>query len=387
MKKILHISNTEILNDSRILKELTAISKLGCAELSAVGLQKTKDVEIRNRRASEEFKYYPILLLARYLHVLPRAFKYPFELVEFTLRALILAAKIRPDIVHCHDTFALPCGWLTKKLFNTKLIYDAHELESNKNGQSIALSRATLWIERFCWHHVDYLISVSDSILNWYRENLGAKPSVLVLNSPQFNTSEKDATAAHSSPGLSVREIFSIDNDSPIFVHVGILGPGRGIDIYLECFARTETNAHLVIVGDGIFRVKIESYSKKYPNIHFLPPVEHSQVVPLLRSATFGLCLVEAVSLSDYYCLPNKLFEYAFSGITVIASNFPDISLLVDSYSLGYCCEPNLEALERTVEMVVNLPPANARKSLIPLSWEAQAERLRHIYIEMGCPQ
>ena len=33
----------------------------------------------------------------------------------------------------------------------------------------------------------------------------------------------------------------------------------------------------------------------------------------LIKEADVGLCLVENVSLSDYYCLPNKLFEYAFA--------------------------------------------------------------------------
>lgn len=386
MKRILHISNTDILGDSRILKELSSISTLRGIELFAIGLHRSKDVGTQPRRVNEIFEYHPIVVLARVFRSLPRACKYSIELIEFTLRALIVAIRLRPDIVHCHDTFALPCAWLSKRIIGSKLIYDAHELESNKNGQSNALSRATLWIEKFCWPEVDYLVSVSNSIISWYRENLGEKPSVLVLNSPQF-ARLSDVMLDSTGNSFSLRSILKIAPDAPIFVHVGILGPGRGIRIYLECFSRNHGGAHLVIVGDGELRSEIEEYAKICPNIHHLPPVEHSQVVPLLRSATFGLCLVEAVSLSDYYCLPNKLFEYAFSGIRVIASSFPDISRLVNDYSLGYCCEPSLDALERKVKELLAKPCAIEPRDLTPLSWEAQAERLLSIYMEVGCTQ
>ena len=40
------------------------------------------------------------------------------------------------------------------------------------------------------------------------------------------------------------------------------------------------------------------------------------------------------VSLSGYYCLPNKLFEYCFC--VPIASDFPDIVDVVSKFKLGY---------------------------------------------------
>ena len=43
---------------------------------------------------------------------------------------------IKFEVIHCHDTLVLPIGYLLKKIKKSKLIYDAHELESNKKGQS-----------------------------------------------------------------------------------------------------------------------------------------------------------------------------------------------------------------------------------------------------------
>ena len=50
---------------------------------------------------------------------------------ELFCRFLIIF-KIKPKIVHCHDTLVLPIGLVVSLIFKSKLIYDAHELESNK---------------------------------------------------------------------------------------------------------------------------------------------------------------------------------------------------------------------------------------------------------------
>ena len=75
--------------------------------------------------------------------------------------------------------------------------------------------------------------------------------------------------------------------------------------------------------------------AKQNNNIFFHPPVEHNKVVRIVRSADYGLCFIEEVSLSDFYCLPNKLFEYAFAGVYALASDFPEISNVVKRFRLG----------------------------------------------------
>ena len=70
-------------------------------------------------------------------------------------------------------------------------------------------------------------------------------------------------------------------------------------------------DCHIVYLGYGSEKTNYLSY-QKYNNIHIHDAAEHQQVVSLAQSADVGLCLIENISLSDYYCLPNKLFEYIF---------------------------------------------------------------------------
>ncbi|MCL1462716.1 hypothetical protein M3J57_29710, partial [Klebsiella pneumoniae] len=81
-------------------------------------------------------------------------------------------------------------------------------------------------------------------------------------------------------------------------------------------------------------------------------------------------------SLSDYYCLPNKLFEYAFSEVYVLASDFPDIKLLVDQYALGKCCALDEELLYKAIKEIEQTEIKKNDINLYPLSWQYQAEEL-----------
>jgi glycosyltransferase involved in cell wall biosynthesis len=287
--------------------------------------------------------------------------------------------RAKPDIVHCHDTFALPSGWLLKRRLDCHLVYDAHELESDKNAQNAILSGATLMIEKFCWKQVDLLISVSDSIINWYMSNFGFKPSVLVLNSPAI-AQHSDARFGAEGRGSYFHEKFGIPPGNLVFAYLGLLSPGRGIEICLNAFAEGPKDAHVVFIGFGRLEQTIIEYSRLYPNIHFHEAVPHDQVVPLVRSADYGLCLVEKASLSDYYCLPNKLFEYCFAGVPVLASGFPEISRLVSQYSLGVCCDPDPDSVRAALGRLTRNGVGRVTSDVTALGWEAQASRLTDAY-------
>lgn len=375
-EKILHISNTDIASDSRILKELKVVTDIANAKVFAFGVPERGST---CATSIDSIAYYQQALLFRRLTLLPRAIRYIFELFEFTIWAIIYARKIRPTVIHCHDTFALPAGYLAKRLFESKIVYDAHELESNKNGQNVILSSGTLWIEKIAWKKIDLFISVSDSIIDWYMNEFGPKNHILVLNSPEISNTPPESFFQSESERYFNKK-YDIPMESRIFVYLGILGPGRGIETILRAFKHPDIQAHVVFIGSGPLVRPILEVSNSCKNIHLHEPVPHDQVVPLVRNADYGLCLIENVSLSDYYCLPNKLFEYAFAGLPVLASKFPEIERIVGSYSLGECCEPNCDSVRHAIAKLGARRPAKVADSLDELSWAAQASRLSLAY-------
>jgi glycosyltransferase involved in cell wall biosynthesis len=374
---ILHITHTDIRSDSRILKELEALTTFENYKILGLGFE--LDEGAATNLDQRKYEVITRKLYTRKLRFLPRFLRYALNFVELSWVLFRLATQFKVAVVHCHDTLVLPAGWLIKKFSRCRLVYDAHELESDKNGQSKLLSQGTLLIEKFCWPQIDLLISVSNLILQWYQLNLGEKPKVLCLNSPVINENINSSIDDGISNSDYFHTLYDIKSESLVFIYLGILGAGRGIQIYLDAFSKAD-EAHIVFIGYGMFESKIREYSKIYKNIHFHKAINHDQVVKLVSSADYGLCLIENISLSDYYCLPNKLFEYCFAGLPVIGSDFPEISNVVELHNLGECCTPNLESFCDMLRLIIKTRPKYVATDIASLRWDTQARRLTEFY-------
>jgi hypothetical protein len=103
-------------------------------------------------------------------------------------------------------------------------------------------------------------------------------------------------------------------------------------------------------------------------------------VVSVVQSADVGICLIENVSLSDYFSLPNKLFEYAFSGVLVLASKFPDIEQVVSRYRLGVCADLEIESIVEAMARLKVQAGGDVKVDLSDISWVAQSARLSESY-------
>lgn len=381
--RVLHLTHTDIRVDSRILKELHALSEAGTHDLYAIGIA---ELGAQGGAATlHATRIWSIRLFFRSVRWLPSLLRHALIYLETWARVLVRGITVRPRLVHCHDTPLLPMAIFIAWLCRSKVIYDAHELESDKNGQSRWMSRATLAVEKLCWRGVDGFVTVSESILRWYGDRFPARASALVFNAPVFNPGLGSADVP-GAKGRYFHQTYGIPEERMVFVYLGLLVPGRGVEKLLKVFASDDVSAHVVFIGRGHLMEMILRCAQDNPRVHLHDPVPHDQVVPLVRNADCGFCLVERVSLSDYYALPNKLFEYAFAGVPVLASDFPDMRDLVERFGLGICTADDEVSIVRAVVRMQGHGRQRVTADLAPLGWAAQAERLRMLYTRLLQP-
>lgn len=365
IRKVIHLTHADATGDSRIEKAHSLAIEMGLSSRVIGVRQAGQSSEIGQDRL-------PLRVWAIFLRLPPL-----MVFIEVNIRIFIAGIINRPDLIHCNDWYVLPSAVGIKSVTNARLLYDAHELESEVNMIKPKASKLVLGVEKFAWQHVDFFLTVSSSIQSWYLNTLGPKSSDIVLNSPDF-----PARATSKAKSEYFRNLYAVPAGAPIFLYVGYLESGRGIDVILEAFLKTNSNGVAVFLGEGPYVEKIHKNSQIRSNVFVHPMVEHSKVVSLATSADFGLCLIENVSLSDYYCLPNKLFEYAFANLPVLASDFPDLSRLVAEFGLGVCIEPSVESLESFLLEAGQRSSVTSQrtKSLEELSWQSQRLKLQHAY-------
>ena len=387
MQKILSLTHTNPLIDSRILKALAVIESLEIP-FCVIGINRGKGlVPMRNNFIAIDVITKERIQLLQNKLLKAKSLQRILRLViflEIFLKLFIKGVLFKPTVIHVNDCYTLPVAALIRFFTRSRILYDAHELESETNGISANMRRVVNFIERSCWNSVDVLVTVSPSIQNWYARKLTAKPSSIVFNSPHF--SSKNTTPQYEN---YFREKYSLPTESRIFLYLGNLERGRGINTILETFSNTPRSQVIVFMGAGSLENQISDYSKSNPNIIMHAPMSHDLVVNVARSADFGICLIEDNSLSDRFCLPNKLFEYIFSGLPVIASDLPDMRSLIQEYKVGICVENSAQSL---LKVVLDVRKdqfdvlAFQHDKLRELSWEFQARKLKSRYMELLAP-
>jgi len=371
MKKIVSIVLNNFKNDSRVLKTNISLQNTGYrVQVVALWENDIDEFEIiqnipvhRVKLKSKNWSKNKLVQLIKY-----------FELIY-----KIVKIYKNSDIFHCNDLNTLPIAFIIKQFFNknVKVVYDAHEYETEINGLSGVQKKATKLLEKFLIKYADRVICVSEAIANEYVKLYNIKKPDLVLNTPLYQVVEKKDI---------FRETFKIAKEKTVFLYQGGLSSGRGIEILLETFKTIENkNAVIVFMGYGPLESLVQNATKEYENIYFHKAVSPEVLLNYTSSADFGILFYENNCLNHYYCSPNKMFEYIMAGIPVIASNLYEMKRLVENNKIGVVAQQNTpEGLQVAIEEAIKLNQEELQENLKKVkevyNWEEQEKVLLNLY-------
>ena len=116
---------------SRILREkCLAQKKVGKCKTYGLGFERDNSYFTN---FNTKFEIITKKMFCLKLKFLPSTISYLLEVLELSLYAVYFIIKIKPNIIHCHDVNPLPVVSFLSLFINFKIIYDAHELRSNRN--------------------------------------------------------------------------------------------------------------------------------------------------------------------------------------------------------------------------------------------------------------
>jgi glycosyltransferase involved in cell wall biosynthesis len=368
----LHIYLSNFTSETRIFKETTSISKFKLADrIIMIGVMTDNLLEFQKLDEVREIHRIRLFMARFKKNKLVDVFKF----IEFSIIVILKYRKLKPTYVNLHSFAVLPLSFFFKNKRN-KVIYDTHELETEKARLGPRLKVISKKIERFLIRYVDTIVVVSGSIGDWYR-NAYQKPVFLIRNIP-------NSFSIVNQRDTILRDFLNISESDILFIYQGLIAHERGIHLLLEAFKELPSNKHIVFMGFGELADIVKETSNSYKNIHFHEPVAYKDISRYSSGADVGFSIVSNSCLNHYYMLPNKLFEYIFAGIPVIVSDFPDMKNIVGPNNLGWIANPNVNSLAELINGMTIEDVKRKQETVIQnrsrFSWENEELCIPHIF-------
>ncbi len=304
-----------------------------------------------------------------------------FFYAKFAVTLILKLIFNKYDLYIASDIYNLPFLSFFAKFRSKPLYYDSRELfrylaglKEKQKVQSILAAIENSYI-RDC----DKIIVTGMMDAEVLMEDYGipAERFILLRNLPHRVTSIE---------WKNLRNKFGFRPDSIILIYQGVVLKGRGLLVLIESLKHIHT-ACLVILGDGDFRVELEKLVEKEnlkDRVVFTGTIPQDEILSYTAGADIGCTLIENISKSYYYALPNKMFEYIAAGIPVLASNLPQMMQVIDKYKVGKYTDPEypgsvVAAIRELSDPVTRADIAeSARKAHEELNWESEFEAVKH---------
>jgi glycosyltransferase involved in cell wall biosynthesis len=370
----IHLYPSQFQNESRILREARTLSRLGLFDridllgTGGAGLPIEEDLggNVRIRRVGIRHNEGALVGKALAAAAWSRAIY-----GDYSRKALAC--------VNCHSLTTLLLGVSLKRATGARLIYDAHELETETSGLGGIRKIGAKILERALIGRADYSIFVGKAIDDWYRTRYGLTRSAVIYNAPAF---------ADIAPTDRFRESFGIARSVPVFLYQGVISEARGVPKLIEAFAALAGRAALVIMGYGDLAGWVKEQAARHPNVFYHPAVPPDELLEYTAAADYGLSVIEATSLSYEYCMPNKLFEYVMARKPVLVSPTREQREFVERYGVGEVTRDTSptairEGVERLLAHHSSVFAMALDKARHEFAWERQEMTLSRIYVEI----
>jgi glycosyltransferase involved in cell wall biosynthesis len=281
--------------------------------------------------------------------------------------------------VNAHSLAVLPLGVWIKLRHRARLVYDTHELETETASSRGPRRKVGKLVEHLCLPFVDEISVVNEAIATWYRAAYHL-PRVHVVRNLPYRQSDVLPAVSRSM----IRQRLEIPDDHLIFLYQGLIAEGRGIDQLIAAFAGQAEDRHLLFMGYGARTLDVVAAARRFPNVHYLAAVDPDALPAYTAAADVGLAIIENVSLSYYFCLPNKLFEYLAAGLPVIASDLPCMRELIEMEDCGWLVPVDVIPLAELVRRITADDIHRLRPRAIAVqhryAWQSEESAVLEIY-------
>jgi glycosyltransferase involved in cell wall biosynthesis len=285
-------------------------------------------------------------------------------------------------VVVAHDLPMLAVGRRLAAEYDAALVYDSHELYCE---QEFSGSEKRRWaaIEKRDIGACGLVITVNPSIAGELQRRYALARVEVIYNAERVGTVPARSYYLHDRMGL--------ERSDPILLYQGGFSAGRHLLTLIRAMALTRRiDVRLVLMGEGQLRAAMVSLIKRLrlqDRVFLHPLVEQQALLSITGSADAGIIPYQPHCLNNYYCTPNKLFEFVAAGIPILASDLPELNRLIAGSDIGRVEDlTSAGQMAASIDRFFELPSTlqrwrnNLQTVRQHLSWQTESTRLVSLY-------
>lgn len=239
-----------------------------------------------------------------------------------------------PRVFVANDLPMLPVAKLLAENCGARLVYDSHELYSEQEF-SDREKRRWAEIEAKYIGACDVVITVNQSIASELKHRYGIADVKVIYNAERTSQTPASSRCFH--------EIFGLSDDTKILLLQGGLSAGRNLEVLVDAIRYVQNpSVVLVVLGDGLLLHSLRKLVQQrglVERVFFHAAVPQSALAKLTAAADAGVIPYQATCLNNYYCTPNKLFEFIAAGLPILATDLPELRKLINDRNIGLVCD------------------------------------------------
>ena len=145
---------------------------------------------------------------------------------------------------------------------------------------------------------------------------------------------------------------YEVDNKRPVVLYVGRVDPEKKVGLVVKAFLEAREKIpgiQLVVVGDGVDRLRLERETEGDPDIRFLGRVVGDDLYEIYRMGDVF------VTASEIETQGIVLIEAAASGLPLIAVDAGAVSEVCRDEENGFLCQPqNVEEISAAIVKILS---------------------------------
>ncbi len=231
------------------------------------------------------------------------------------------------DLIHANDWDALPVAVSAARQTGSRVLFDAHEYtveqEADRPFWKATVAPLRDYFLRSYQECVTARVTVAEGIRDLYRQNYGWDMD-LILNAPAY-------TPAQFRP---------VQPGQIHILHHGGAIPSRYLEDFVDLGGALDERFTLSLMLMPTNRSYYEmlcrrAAGKPGSRVQFLDPVPVSKMFEVLPRFDLGIPAMRVRQLNNFYCLPNKFFEFVMAGLGVVVTPLPSMQKIIEQHGIG----------------------------------------------------